>query len=192
MSSQTLQKNKKDDIPVCSNCEGPCQPGGSLRKCARCRLVSYCSKACQKQHWGKGGHSEHCVTPEQRRVVAPSEAKSTTDESEEDVCPVCYEPLLPSSADSPSPAASAFVVALPCSHEVHTACLRKLRRFGEQQLCPTCRTELPPITPELSAAAVSPPQVNGCANCGAKACPDSTTSLTTCARCKIAMYCGLE
>ena len=142
-------KKKKDDSPICANCDGgPIGNGASLSKCARCRLVSYCSKACQKQHWGKGGHREHCVTPRERRVAAQAkvEVKSAESNNGDDVCPVCYELLFSSSAATPA------IVALPCSHEVHPACLAKIRRFGEQQLCPVCRSELPPSSPEVQAA----------------------------------------
>ena len=183
--SQTSQKKKKGDLPKCANCKGDDK---SLGKCERCRLVSYCSEACQKQHW-KNDHKEMCFTPEQRRVSAQPKVGTTTNESDEDTCPVCFEPLQPISAASPA------FVALPCSHEVHTACLGKLRRFGEQQSCPLCRSGLPPSSPEVptAAAAACPLQVNdGCANCGAKAGPDNTTSLKPCGRCKTTMYCGRE
>ena len=49
---------------VCSMCGGPPSPssGGvsKLKACGRCMSVRYCSKECQKEHWGEGGHKEAC------------------------------------------------------------------------------------------------------------------------------------
>jgi hypothetical protein len=30
--------------------------------CARCKQVSYCSKACQTRDWKEGGHKQRCGT----------------------------------------------------------------------------------------------------------------------------------
>ena len=39
---------------------GNCGKAGTLQ-CARCKAVRYCSGACQKTHWKKGGHKKACV-----------------------------------------------------------------------------------------------------------------------------------
>jgi len=46
------------DAPKCAN--GECFEAGLLR-CARCKGVKYCSAACQKVHWKRGGHKQKCV-----------------------------------------------------------------------------------------------------------------------------------
>ena len=49
---------------VCLMCGGPPSASASsggvakLRACGRCMSVRYCSKECQKKHWGEGGHKE--------------------------------------------------------------------------------------------------------------------------------------
>ena len=49
---------------VCANCAkpaaGPDDP--TFKRCGRCKLVWYCCKTCQREHWGKkeGGHKLAC------------------------------------------------------------------------------------------------------------------------------------
>jgi len=44
------------DLSACERC-GKTE---DLLKCARCKIVSYCSKECQVFHWKQGGHREIC------------------------------------------------------------------------------------------------------------------------------------
>jgi len=118
----------------CANClASQSREGAALQVCTRCKAVSYCSRACQKQHWGKGGHKQFCVSLEDRRV------KNNIDHSRGekpggDECPICLEALRPDS----------LVATLPCSHSFHGECVQGLRRFGVLQACPLCRADLPP------------------------------------------------
>lgn len=36
----------------------PDENGGEFKKCGRCRLVSYCSRECQKKDWKR--HKDSC------------------------------------------------------------------------------------------------------------------------------------
>ena len=48
----------------CSSClmaEDDLPEGRKLLACAKCRVVNYCSKECQKYDWKQGGHKERCV-----------------------------------------------------------------------------------------------------------------------------------
>ena len=43
--------------------QGPCIRCGADSApftCSRCKTAAYCSKACQVEHWKKGGHKEAC------------------------------------------------------------------------------------------------------------------------------------
>ena len=112
--------------------------------CNKCKITFYCSRACQASHWKTGGHKEHCVTPEQRSRAAQEKAAAAVAKSnkskagaaaaEEAECPICLELL---SVNLP-------VQTLPCSHIFHVACVARLRSFSIQQVCPSCRAELPP------------------------------------------------
>ena len=45
---------------MCTGC-GTHDPGGRMRKCARCMLVRYCSPECQRAHWKT--HKKVCAPP---------------------------------------------------------------------------------------------------------------------------------
>eukprot|EP01083_Nonionella_stella_P128364 388953_1 len=49
------------------NCAS-CLKGNSLKLCARCKSVNYCSRACQKKHWPK--HKKECQRMVERKVLA--------------------------------------------------------------------------------------------------------------------------
>eukprot|EP01083_Nonionella_stella_P068611 182355_1 len=49
------------------NCAS-CLKGNSLKLCARCKSVNYCSRACQKKHWPK--HKKECQRIVERKVLA--------------------------------------------------------------------------------------------------------------------------
>ena len=69
----------------CANCgkpEGTTVDGSAtitviLKDCSRCKLVGYCGKACQTQHWKTGGHKEFCLSPEQRRPADSKKAAAS-------------------------------------------------------------------------------------------------------------------
>jgi hypothetical protein len=48
--------------PLCSELGGDSEAGLPRRACGRCGAVSYCSPACQRQHWALG-HKGQCVGP---------------------------------------------------------------------------------------------------------------------------------
>lgn len=58
------EESKKHDVfqpPIkCSNSECKQTDVTSFKRCSRCKLVSYCSRDCQIEHWKKG-HSKKCV-----------------------------------------------------------------------------------------------------------------------------------
>ncbi len=54
--------NKLSKGPSCANCG---LAGVPLLACARCKLVQYCGKECQKQNWTKGEHKKFCISVEE-------------------------------------------------------------------------------------------------------------------------------
>ena len=70
MNPNPPPKDKKGLAPVALVCGNCLAPQGStsapkLSACARCGLVSYCSKDCQRAHW-KVNHKQFCVTKADR------------------------------------------------------------------------------------------------------------------------------
>jgi len=121
-------KEKKLLAKVCANCEAY-GDHVNLRACSRCKLVDYCSRPCQAQHWTQGFHKRFCITPEERLVsLAIQKAEPPALE-----CTICRHPMALHS--------SSF---LPCSHSFHAQCIQDLRSFADAKVCPVCREPLPP------------------------------------------------
>merc|ERR1712086_1160895 len=50
-------KKKGGTESVSRLCANPdCRKADATQQCLRCRRVVYCSRRCQKVHWGTGGH----------------------------------------------------------------------------------------------------------------------------------------
>ena len=101
----------------CANCAIALSDGG--HKCARCKNVAYCGKACQGQHWREGGHKGRCVPVADRAPKVLPPLKSDT------ICVVCREGL-------------EGATTLKCGHSFHGHCLAEMKAF-ETRHCPCCR-----------------------------------------------------
>ena len=105
----------------CANCSLPEQPGVALRPCSRCKLVRYCGTECQAQHWKKGGHTQNCVAPDQRKPQPLPKEKAGAEGSS---CAICLETM-----------SNANTTQLSCSHVFHRHCALGL----QSRVCPVCR-----------------------------------------------------
>jgi hypothetical protein len=61
VTSSSMPQNQNYELPIgkhkCANCNNE----GSLKSCSLCRVVFYCGKSCQMEHWKKpNGHKQHC------------------------------------------------------------------------------------------------------------------------------------
>ena len=177
---------KKIDVfagPECANCNATKSQTGQpvSQKCNRCKLLAYCSRECQAQHWKSGGHKKWCLTPEERSIQKSALTEEEVREEKSEVngnaasCPVCLEPIVSTKTD--------LNITLPCLHVFHISCVEDLRSHALQQACPLCRAELP------SQSAASEPK--SCANCGNGTCPNGAP-LVNCANCKLVFYCGRD
>ena len=76
MKSAQARKTK-----TCGQCGIREEEGETFNHCSRCKVVSYCSKACQKQHW-RGGHKDTCQAASEREDTVKKAAKKTVDDED--------------------------------------------------------------------------------------------------------------
>ena len=135
-SIKTTEKKKisAPEVKTCGNCGGAEGSAGSanLSACARCVLVFYCSKNCQRSDW-KDNHKKVCIAkadrvPQPRAPLA--DCKEAASEGED--CPICLDPV-----------ALASATTLPCAHVFHAACVAELRKFKLKQACPCAAPRCP-------------------------------------------------
>jgi len=136
-SIDQLSSDKKKSHPTgtheCANCG---VMGFPFHACSRCKLVHYCCKACQTQHWKAiSGHKRFCVLKEKWKAHSIGETYSSESNQE---CSICLAYVT-----------GPTTCILPCLHTFHVKCVEDLRAFGVAQVCPMCRAKLPPGPEEL-------------------------------------------
>ena len=147
--SEMSQAKEKKAISkeVCGKC---LEPEGSakvskLSACARCGLVLYCSRDCQKAHW-KSDHKQRCNAKADRVPLQQDPLGTCIDDNASkaaaagEKCSICLDPLADSST-------------LECNHVFHVACVAELRKLGVEQTCPLCRAPLPAGPEQLNEEA---------------------------------------
>jgi hypothetical protein len=117
----------------CANCAVlGVRVGVILKLCSKCKLVSYCSKECQLQHWREGGHKRFCIAAIERVPSKNSESDPTIHQmNENDNCVICREKLI-----------FKYTCTLQCGHSFHQECISNHRKFGSSETCPLCRAPL--------------------------------------------------
>jgi len=75
----------------------------ALKRCSKCKLATYCSEPCQKEHW-HNSHKKHCKYMSKKKVLA-------TGTHENSACFACKE----ESQAGKEIVSGAFSSALPCT-----------------------------------------------------------------------------
>ena len=75
----------RNTLSLCANCGKGEEEGTSLKKCGACRMVKYCSAACQKAH--RSQHKKEC---RKRAAELHNEALFTQPPQLEEDCPICF------------------------------------------------------------------------------------------------------
>ena len=125
--------SKKIALPGCDNCADTACP---LKSCARCMLVKYCGKPCQRQHW-KSGHKKRCVSLADRKPFAVVEDVSVLK------CVICLDAIhegkvcLQDTTDYFEKHAN---VKIKCGHQFHYKCALEAAR--ESTACVICRADI--------------------------------------------------
>ena len=118
LDSVLSPKKTKESSAECANCTLK----DKLSDCSRCKLVKYCGKACQVQHWkAAGGHKKFCVPVDQRKPDAQGAQAAAEVE-----CLICLTAL---SLKEPQ--------VLLCNHVFHKECIAQNKLHS--RLCPLCR-----------------------------------------------------
>ena len=68
---------KPQPITQCSQCGAAPSAGAPLKRCAKCHLVSYCSRECQMAAW-RAGHSSECAGSKASKAAAAAAAAAAT------------------------------------------------------------------------------------------------------------------
>jgi hypothetical protein len=147
------KKSTTSEVEACANCAATVNDGVQLFPCAGCKLVRYCGKACQTQHWkGQSGHKKFCVKKEDRVPVAAAKGASV-ETCKEGCCAVCMCELkcdlkgdlkCDSKGDlkGEDNAKAKDTAELRCGHVLHAECLKTYACMSETKTCPICRASL--------------------------------------------------
>ena len=62
---------------LCSTCGTPEPTDHKFSRCSRCLKTRYCNTACQRKHWGEGGHKRECKKEckKQQKAKAAEQSK---------------------------------------------------------------------------------------------------------------------
>lgn len=116
---------------VAGNCyalEGS-ESAPKLSACSRCRLVAYCSRNCQRDHW-KTNHKQYCISKAADRapqLQKPPEAFKGAEygaSNTSKACAICQDQMTNETS-----------CALSCGHAFHVKCIAQMRKFGVKQGC---------------------------------------------------------
>ena len=116
-----------------------------LRRCTGCEQVAYCSRACQRAHWGQ--HKKFCRNQQAQQVSqvpqAPSEPvkqNKTPNEEPSASKPDKKSKLKPSRV--PPPGSAAEVQKPPCKVSAWVDAQGKELSYGEGEDCTICLDKL--------------------------------------------------
>jgi len=143
----------------CSTCNTPKTSTHKLKHC-KCKGAQYCNATCQAAHWQTHQKEHRRLCKEMNlkntegemkdevvelEVEEEGETKETTtpnlpqQEEEEDVCPVCIEPLQKDSVK--------FVRMACCGKGIHKWCYKGIQvsslSQAQKDRCPLCRADYP-------------------------------------------------
>jgi len=120
---------------TCANCGKGEEAGSSLKSCAACKLVKYCSRDCQVAH--RPQHKKAC----KKRAAELHDEKLFEQPPSED-CPICMIRLPSLISGSVYMNCCGKMVCRGCIYSVQIRALLA-RKPAKEQKCPFCRTPNP-------------------------------------------------
>ena len=117
--------------PTCANCGEGEESSDSLKACAACKMVKYCSRECQIAHRPK--HKKEC---RKRAAELHDEKLFKHPPPKDEDCPICFLRMPTISTGRRYMSCCGKVICSGCFHANAHIDLKK-------QLCPFCRTPAP-------------------------------------------------
>ena len=127
--------NEADDICICASCGIAEGDGINLKKCTACKLLHYCSVACQKKH--RPQHKRDCKR--RARELREELLFKQPESSHFGDCPICFIPL---SLDITKSTKYVCCSKIVCNGCVYGNFLRQKEESLESR-CPFCRMPTP-------------------------------------------------
>ena len=116
-------------LPLCANCGKGEEESTSLKKCGACKMVNYCSAACQKAH--RPQHKMEC----KKRAAELHDEKLFKQPPQFEDCPICFLRL---------PSLQSGRMHQPCCGKIIcSGCIHAVEMTSDENVCPFCRTLAP-------------------------------------------------
>ena len=130
------------DRKTCGNCGRRAEEGETFNHCSRCKVVPYCSKACQVHHW-KNGHKKACQDAREKEDDMMKKQNKTVD-SGQGPSKRPGKPRKPkkSSSSGRGAAVEELKPKLPCQITARVDAEGKELSFGENENCGICLDKL--------------------------------------------------
>ena len=128
---RTTGEEEKNASPTCANCGKGEESSDSLKACAACKMVKYCSRECQIAHRPK--HKMEC---RKRAAELHDEKLFKHPPPKDEDCPICFLRMPTISTGRRYMSCCGKVICSGCFHANAHIDLKK-------QLCPFCRTPAP-------------------------------------------------
>lgn len=156
-----------DPARICANCNArEFSDDREFKNCSRCKLMSYCSTACQKQHWTQGRHKQVCRPPEQQAEKSIEAAKEAVRMNPTHVSPPAKEQKERDNSDAktgmsqtnkapqkkePKRAQKDLAMKLQLTQEEEKAQRARKRQQQEEKRAATVSSETPSSATESAA-----------------------------------------
>ena len=134
MSNTSLEHN----LSVCANCGKGEESSNSLKKCAACHMVKYCSRECQIAH--RPQHKKAC----KKRAKELHDEKLFKQPPLREDCPICMIRLPSLYTGRTYMACCGKSICSGCVHGFQSRITKK-----EHDVCPFCRTPAPATNEEI-------------------------------------------
>jgi tetratricopeptide (TPR) repeat protein len=140
--NSVMNSNTDESVELCANCGITGGDDVKLRLCTACKLVKYCSVACQKNH--RPQHKKAC----KKRAAEIREVLLFTQNEVSYLgeCPLCCLPI-------PLDLSKSVVNSCCCKRICFGCCFANKKREFEQGLeerCPFCREPVPETDEEMN------------------------------------------